>query len=136
MEPALPYPALVAAFILAVAAPLAAPAAAPVAAQGAGDPAAGAKLFAARCSVCHAKAAQGGALAPALIGVVGVKAAAGTFPRYSAALKASQIVWTEAKLDSFLTAPGKLVPGTMMVVAVPSATDRADIVAHLRSLKP
>lgn len=111
-------------------------AAAPAAAQTSGDAAAGAKLFAQRCSVCHGKAAQGGSLAPSLIGVVGAPAAAGSYPRYSAALKASKITWTEPKLDTFLTAPGKLVPGTMMVIAVPVAADRAAIIAHLRSLKP
>lgn len=105
------------------------------AAQGAGDAAAGAGTFAAKCAVCHGKAAQGGSLAPSLIGVVGRAAASTAYPRYSAALKASQIIWTPARLDSFLTAPGKLVPGTMMVVAVPAA-ERANIIAHLASLEP
>lgn len=108
----------------------------PATAQAAGDAAAGARSFAAKCAVCQGKAAQGGSLAPTLIGVVGAKAASTPYPRYSAALKAANLIWTEPKLDSFLTAPAKLVPGTMMVVALPAAAERADVIAHLKSLKP
>jgi cytochrome c2 len=38
----------------------------------------------------------------------------------------------EQTFDSFLAAPAKTVPSTMMMAAVPSASDRADIIAYLK----
>ena len=95
----------------------------------------GASLFAAKCQICHSVAAKGAPalLAPNLRGVVGRKAASGAFPSYSAALKKSGLTWSKATLDTFLTAPGKLVPGTRMVIAVPDAKQRGDIIAYLAS---
>jgi cytochrome c len=66
-----------------------------------------------------------------LRGVVGRKAASGAFSAYSTALKKSGLTWTPATLNTFLTAPGKLVTGTRMVVMVPDARQRADIIAWL-----
>ena len=99
-----------------------------------GDVAAGRKIFTARCSFCHGADAIGGVMAPNLTKVFGSKAAAANFPRYSAALKASGLVWTPANLDSFLAAPGKLVAGTAMMTAVASPTERANLVAYLASI--
>ena len=97
------------------------------------QPAPGASLFASKCQICHSVAAKGAPalLAPNLRGVVGRKAAAGAFPSYSAALKKSGLTWSKDTLDTFLAAPGKMVPGTRMVIAVPDAKQRADIIAWL-----
>lgn len=105
------------------------------AAQAAGDPAMGAKTFGARCAVCHGKDAAGGPMAPSLHGIVGRKAASAAFPRYSAALRASGLAWTAANLNTFVAAPQKVVPGTQMMSAITSATDRQNVVAYLASLK-
>lgn len=105
------------------------------AAAAAGNAAFGGKIFLARCAMCHGKTADGGPMAPSLHGVYRAKAAAGVSPRYSAALKASSLVWTDANLDTFLTAPRKMVPGTNMFVAIPQPADRADVIAHLKTLK-
>jgi len=43
--------------------------------------------------------------------------------------------WDDETLDSFLAAPAKIVPGTMMTVVVPSALDRADIIAYLKTIE-
>jgi|GEM_PF-1705330 len=99
-----------------------------------GDVAEGRKVFAARCSVCHGADAIGGAMAPNLTKAFGSKAAAATFARYSAALKASGLIWTPSNLDSFLAAPGKVVVGTLMMTAVASPTDRTDLIAYLASI--
>ena len=101
----------------------------------AGHPAAGRQLFQTRCAICHGPEAAGTALAPSLRGVVGRKAASAPFPNYTPALKASGLVWSSAKLSTFLTAPAKLVPGTAMAISVPKAEERADLVAYLASLK-
>ena len=106
-------------------------------AMAAGNAQAGAALVKARCQACHVvtKGAKPTALAPNLYGVVGRKAGSSEFAQYSPALKASGIVWTPAKLDTFLQAPAKLVPGTKMFMAVPDAAQRADVVAFLVSNK-
>jgi len=91
----------------------------------------GATLFRQRCGVCHSMTPGARAvLAPSLIGVVGRKAASSTF-NYSPALKASNLTWTRANLDQFLQAPGRMVPGTRMVINVADAQQRAAIVRYL-----
>lgn len=96
---------------------------------------AGAALFKARCQTCHSvDPAKRSPLGPNLAGLAGRKAASTDF-NYSPALKKSGLTWDKATLDKFLTAPFKVVPGTRMVMAVPSDTQRADLVAYLATLK-
>lgn len=107
-------------------------AAAPAMAQ---DASAGGLIFKQRCQTCHTiTPGQPSLLAPSLIGVVGRKAGATAF-NYSSALKGSGLTWDKATLDKFLTGPSKLVPGTRMLVMVPDAKQRGDLVAYLASLK-
>src|SRR5579872_6609883 len=86
------------------------------------DAGAGKALFAQRCSVCPTAAPgdNGGAQGPSLIGVVG--RAAGTAPQfsYTAALRDSKLTWDPQTLKRFLAAPTSVVPGTSMLIAVPS----------------
>ncbi len=92
-------------------------------------------LFKQRCQACHAvKVGAPSLLAPSLAGVAGRKAASAKFT-YSAALKASNLVWTPANLDKFLSGPTKMVPGTRMVIAVSDSAQRAALVAYLAKLK-
>jgi cytochrome c len=99
-----------------------------------GDATKGAQLFDDRCSYCHTTdgtPAQG----PNLIGVVGRKAGAVPGYSYSPALKAFGQTWTAANLDSFLSGPAVLVPGTAMSMSVADGAQRADLIAYLASLK-
>ena len=59
---------------------------------------------------------------------------AGSVPAYaySAALKASGIVWNESTLDRWLADPQAMVPGTKMTFSVDDAQDRADVIAFLK----
>ncbi len=91
-------------------------------------------LFKQRCAVCHlgtSASAQG----PGLGGVVGRKAASGPRFGYSRALRASGLTWDPATLDRFLSGPTRLVPGTTMLVPVPEAAERRDVVAYLQTLR-
>jgi cytochrome c len=97
-----------------------------------GDAAHGKTLFS-RCSTCHTVTNQN-KVGPTLAGVVGRKAGTVEGARYSKALPASGIVWDDQSLDSFLTDPAKLVPGTTMMVKLPNAQDRADIIAYLKTI--
>ena len=111
---------------------LAVPALTPASAQVSTD---GATLFKQRCGSCHViVAGQKGVLAPNLFKVVGRKAGTADFA-YSPALKAANITWNKANLDSFLVAPGKLVPGTRMVMTIPDAGQRKAVVNYIATLK-
>ena len=100
-------------------------------AQQGADVARGADLFDERCTMCHQR--EGGGQGPSLVGVVGRHAASLPGVNYSRALKASNLVWSQAELDRFLTNPTGVVPGTAMPLAVPNAKERADLIAYLAS---
>ena len=98
----------------------------------------GARLFAAHCAMCHLdphSSSDSTKIGPPLGGIVGHKAAAQPdYPRYSAALRNSGKVWTEAALAAYLAAPAQAVPGTTMALAgVTSAADRTAIINYLKS---
>ena len=103
----------------------------------AGDPAHGKAVFASRCGLCHSagpdegEAGQG----PPLAGVVGRPAASAPGFDYTAALKKAHLVWTPANLDTWLSGPSKMVPGTAMPIAVADPKTRADLIAYLASVK-
>ncbi len=105
------------------------------AAPAAGDAASGAKLFA-QCRVCHSVEPGKNGLGPSMHGVVGRKAATLAGFNYSPAMKASGFVWTDAKLNDYLRAPMKSVPGTKMAFAgIADDKRRADVIAYLDTLK-
>ena len=54
---------------------------------------------------------------------------------YSAALKGKGGDWTFEELDNFIHNPKGAIPGTIMAFAgIPSADERADVLAYLRTL--
>ena len=88
-----------------------------------------------RCAVCHSVQVGKTGLGPNLRGVVGRKAGSLNFA-YSPAMKKSGIVWAVPKLDAFLAAPAKVVPGNRMAFpGLPNAKDRADIIEYLKTQK-
>jgi cytochrome c2 len=108
--------------------------AAPALAQA--DLASGQKLFAQRCATCHGvSAAENKSQGPNLAGVVGRKAASVAEFKYTPAFAALTQTWDEKSLDAFLAAPATLAPGTAMVLVVPQADDREDLIAYLKTLK-
>jgi cytochrome c len=100
-------------------------------AQDAGD---GQRLFQQRCASCHALQSGQNRLGPHLAGILGRRAGSVEGARYSGAIQGSDIVWDEPTLDSFLTDPRQVVPGTTMVVGVPNSDQRRAIIAYLRSV--
>jgi cytochrome c len=104
---------------------------------GAADIGAGKSTFEHRCASCHAigPSARGG-FAPQLNGIVGRRAASTVDFRYSAAMKASGIVWTEKNLARFIDGPGDVVPGTSMRFwGMSNEQQVANLLAYLRTLK-
>jgi cytochrome c len=106
------------------------------AAQGAGNAQNGQQIFG-RCAMCHSSAkGEGARIGPNLFGVVGRKAGSVSDYSYSAAIKKAGFVWTNDKLEAFVTAPGQLVPGTKMTFSgLASAQQRADLIAYLDTLR-
>jgi cytochrome c len=97
-----------------------------------GDPQRGKDLYA-NCTSCHS--IDDNDIGPMHRGVVGRKAGTAPGYAYSAALKASGIVWNPSTLDRWLTNPSDMVPGTKMFFLVPDPQARADIIAYLTELK-
>jgi cytochrome c len=88
------------------------------------------------CTACHSITADGeNSVGPNLRGVVGRKAGSQPNYDYSAALKASGIIWKPDKLEQWLSGPSKTVPGVRMAQVVSSPADRKAIVDYLSTLK-
>lgn len=100
--------------------------------QAEGDSARGRMLFESRCIACHS--IDSNRVGPALGGVFGRRAGAALDYDYSAAVKRSGVVWTEQRLDRWLSNPEGLIPGQKMGYSVSAARDRADLIAYLRAI--
>ncbi|NIX77003.1 PQQ-dependent sugar dehydrogenase [Microvirga terricola] len=95
-------------------------------------------LFAERCNGCHQSVqVSGNRIGPSLSGVVGRRTASLTnYPDYSSCLRRLGGMWTEERLDAFLTAPRALCPGTSMDFAgIASPSERSAIIRHLGTLR-
>ena len=107
---------------------------APVRAQ---DADAGKTTFKMKCGICHNLTPGAHGLGPSLLGVVGSKAGTNDANfNYSDAMKNSGKTWDAATLDSYLTNPRAFIPGIKMAFpGLPQASDRANVIAFLTTLK-
>lgn len=96
-----------------------------------GDPAKGKETYAQRCATCHSIDYNGAG--PAHRALLGRKAGGVANYAYSAALKASSVIWSAQTLDRWLTDPEKFIPGQKMWVSVPDAVERQNLIAYLQS---
>jgi cytochrome c len=105
------------------------------AARGGGpsaDAARGKTLYETRCVACHS--VDSNRVGPAHRGVYGRRAGSAPAYDYSASLRNSRIQWNAKTLNRWLTSPEALIPGQKMGYSVPDATDRADLIAYLKSV--
>ena len=97
------------------------------------DPVRGARLFADRCSGCHA--ADRVKIGPPLGTVFDRVAGSAPGYPYSAALKGTHLTWTIANLDRWLADPQAVAPGNKMPIKVLEPNTRRDIIAYLEHLR-
>jgi len=103
-----------------------------------GNAEAGKKIFA-KCGTCHGIGDQKKPIAPNLNNVVG--RTAGTLEdfktKYSKAMVeagAGGLVWDEAKLIQWVSAPKKMIPATKMVFpGLPKEQEAADVIAYVKT---
>jgi cytochrome c len=102
----------------------------------AADPKAGEATAKKVCAACHSFAEGGKAgVGPNLYGVLGGPHGHMEGYSYSSALKGKDGPWTYDELNAWLTRPSAYAPGTKMAFAgLPSARQRAEVIAYLRSL--
>jgi cytochrome c len=75
-------------------------------------------------------------IGPSLHGVYGRHSASLADYAYSDAMKKADKTWDEQTLDTYLTNPRALVPGTKMIfVGLKSEEDRQNVIAFLESQK-
>ena len=85
------------------------------------------------CMACHTIIPGApNTVGPNLNGVVGRKAGTLAGYSYSDAMKKADWTWDPQHLDTWLSGPMKMVPGTKMTFAgLPSAKDRIDVIGYL-----
>jgi cytochrome c len=109
-------------------------------AAAAGDPQRGAIVFQ-KCYACHSVVpGESGLPGPNLAGVVGRRVASAPDFDDSPALLAlaarGEGVWTEGRLDAFLSDPEAVAPGTAMTfVGLREPAERADVIAFLKNTR-
>lgn len=87
-----------------------------------------------KCATCHTLESGGrNRVGPRLTGLFGRTAGAVGDFRYTDALKHSGIVWNESTLDAYLKDSEAFVPGTKMYGGLTLDSDRADLIAYLKT---
>jgi cytochrome c len=114
------------------------PAVRPAAAQmplPAPKPPDGATLFKQQCATCHTtNVTDPPRQGPSLFDIVGRRAGTVEGFRYSAGFSKADFAWDDAKLDSWITNPQEMIPGTVMAYRQAKPETRAAIIAYLKEL--
>jgi cytochrome c len=104
---------------------------------GPGDATRGECMYRA-CVACHSLEPNRNMTGPSLAEIWNRTAGSlPSFPRYSPALKAAGIIWTDDTLDEWIKDPQHFIPGnTMTFPGMKDARQRADLLAYLKATRP
>jgi cytochrome c len=105
----------------------------PVRAEG--DAVSGKKAYLRSCAACHGHATAAAGPGPSLAGLFGRRAGTVNGTPYGKNLYEANIVWDEASLQRYLASPTDAVHGTIMPIGIHEPTERADVIAYLKTLK-
>ncbi|WP_298399069.1 cytochrome c family protein [Sphingobium sp.] len=98
-----------------------------------GDATKGKTVFA-RCALCHDVKPGPKKMGPNLAGIFGRTSGTAAGFAYSPAMQKAKIRWDVKSMDSFITKPSALVPGTKMAFpGIPNPADRANLLAYLKA---
>ena len=96
------------------------------------------KVVSVKCQQCHKFEAGAESTGPSLFGILGKDIASEPGFKYSAgpnSMSAQEGAWTYEMFDHYIENPKKKVPGTAMnFIGLKKQTDRADLMAYLRTL--
>lgn len=118
--------------------------AADTSAPAAGEPSAAATVAEAgakpaafgQCAACHSVEPGKHGVGPSLAGVYGTKSGEIAGYAFSDAMKAAKLTWDDATLDTYLTNPMKMVPGTKMTFAgLSDPAKRKEVIEYMKTLK-
>jgi cytochrome c len=88
------------------------------------------------CKACHSAKPGENGIGPSLAGVYGTKAGEVAGFEFSDALLKSGLTWDDKSLDTWLTNPQAMVPGTKMSFGgLPDAAKRKEVIEYLKSIK-
>jgi cytochrome c len=95
----------------------------------------GATLFKQQCATCHTTnlgdpARQG----PSLFNIIGRRAGAVDGFHYSAGFAKADFAWDDITLDTWITNPQEMIPGSIMAYRQARPEIRAAIIAYLKEL--
>jgi cytochrome c len=95
----------------------------------------GVTLFKQQCATCHATTqTEPTRQGPQLSKIVGRHAGSVEGFHYSPGFAKADFVWDEAKLDTWITDPQAMIPGTVMAYRQPKPEVRSAIIAYLKEL--
>ena len=101
--------------------------------QAPGDSSRGERLFRRNCAQCHALTEN--RTGPRLGDVYGRTVASVAGFRYSAAVTSQSFTWSDATLDAWLAGPRDFIRGAAMPARLRDRSERADVIAYLRTLR-
>jgi cytochrome c len=92
------------------------------------------KVLFEKCAACHSLESGKNDDAPNLRGIFGRKVASVEDFRYSAAMKRSDVVWTQETLNAFIEDPQAFIAGNRMPFdGLKDKSEREDLIAYLES---
>jgi len=95
--------------------------------------AAGEKVFKRKCKTCHSVKEGKNKIGPSLYGLFGREAGTLEGYRYSKAMKKTEFVWDDERLNAFITKPKSIVPKTRMSFrGIKKEEDRKALIEYLR----